>query len=732
MFLSALDIFPNRVDLNVKSNSQYQTNTGAILTVVVAAITILQSITTFSAIFQYQSPSVTTQRTYNRAPGSIGLNDSNFVFALKVNDPMYNLSRSYVSFTLEVKSIIRHANGSLAMGGKQIPLERCSKEYLKGFEAEYVALGLQNAVCPSSGDYDINGTFLSDNFTFISIYVKTCQNDTTQPDIICQPIEQIRSKMSGNLRVQLFYSDNQLMPSNHSHPYSRFINEIYWDTNPNFSMVQTDVMVNEQELISNDFLWWSGFNVKTQRTYGIDLAEIRTNYQKLVVTNPDKFNIMQLMMKRSNYVYTTTREYETVFSGLSAIGGISSLAIGILGVIAAMYSRNAYLISIANEMYEFELPESLSKNKKKPSKSRFCCCFRKKKPKTELPFSNSPSAEMNPKREMVAQYYIQQAAARKKVTLAYGFLDFLRGLICCRRGVKDKIIKRVIETVTRDTDVLNLIKGSYENERLKKVLLTKEQHNLLTQPCYPTVMTSDLWENNKKSSGRLPKSVSMREEKGAPGRKRGRFEEAKAKAKEEIHPLSQKEREYREFMTLFKSYQKVFRESKDPVNFKILELLDANLHEALYEMSKNVKGDSMDSCDDDATPTTVHRTVLLHKKNPIQYKLEAATKIALRLQSRFKERKKNSISSPTAGGGFSPTIGGRSPSDSQISIGTRYFGGEEIDSAPEIPSMFMHRNHLQTPKPGASRILELKDLTLEEQPKQGRTHPNSQGQETFD
>ena len=658
MFL-ALDLFPNKVELHVKSSEKYRTSTGTIVTLVVIAIVLLQAVSVLDEVFQYHSPLVTSTRSYNRSPGDLGLNSSNFVFAFKVNDPFYNLSESYVSFELNEKGVFRSPNGSVAFKTSYVPLKKCDVEYFKGFEAEYVAYKPDGALCPSTDTYDISGNFLSDYFSFLEFFVRPCKNSTDTADVICKPIEDIRAYMNTAFRLQLYFTNTLLTPGNHSNPISRYIEEVYWDTAANVSHVKADIMINEQVIVSDDFIWLSGYNVKNESTYQLDLAELRTGYTKLVPgTDPDDFIILQGNIKRSSYVTTTKREYSTLSTGLSAIGGIFSFVFGIFGVLIATYTRRKFLVSVANEMYDFELPDHLKLKKKK--KCRFCCCLsRKKKKKTnqkttkkfeelggspELNRGNSDS--YHERYERVAKYY-KEKSARERNKLSFGFLDFLVSLVSCCRREKDKFVQRAIETVTKDMDILYLIKTSHENQRLKNVLLSKEQQDLMSHACQPIIVTKDLWKNPEPKTADTPR---IQQSRAMSESRRGTILSPTNKKEDES---TKREREYKQFMALCKSYQKLFKESKDPTNFKILELLDENLHEALYEMSRIIKDVPMKRLR--LTTIKSNKPVKLVQNKGIQSRLAAAIKIATTLQKKFREKKKKGL-----------TISGRGTSEIQL------------------------------------------------------------------
>ena len=474
--------------------------------------------------------------------------------------------------------------------------------------------------------------------------------------------------------------------------------------------------------------------MKSLTTYQIDLSEEKTTVENIARNSSDVFTLLEVNIGRSNYQYTTTRIYSNVYGGLSSIGGIFSLVFGVIGIMAALYTRRAFLVSVANELYDFEIPEYLEQKKRLSWRSRFSNCLKRKPKQSQADLeAGSPmvmrlgnqDAKQTENFEKKSREYFEKTT-KKKRTLSYGFLDFLLSILCWGRREKDRFVKRAVDTVNRDTDVLHLIQGLHENERLKKILLSKEQQDLFSYSCHPVIVTKDLWRKPKakpKSKSSAKKSaekssvdgviVDVSQGERSPGvkplaeralsmdvsfdkssaggspRNTGNKERgikkslskfsAMGKGGEEGVDLSvdrspsaspsrpkkpntrsfkktptmfdkkimktahvQTEEEirnnqYSEFLALCKSYKKVFRESSQPLNYKILELLDENLHEALYEMAQHVRENKKGAQEDDTRPG--NQTVLLVKRSHMHSKLAAAMKISRQLKLKILRRR---------------------------------------------------------------------------------------------
>ena len=640
--LSTLDIFPSNVHLYLKSSNKYRTATGAFFTLALIGITLAQAIAVLTGIFDHQTPQVVMQKEYNRFPGDLGLNSSNFVFALKVQDPFYNLSRSYVSFTLTLVKITRNPDSTRTFKGQTIPLKKCDKEYMKGFELEYDTLGLSTALCPTVDSYAIQGTFLNDQFDFMLINATSCKNDSRQPDIICQSPENIAKAVNGkNIQLQLFFSNTIITTSNYTNPVSRFIHETYWSTIPNVTTVGAEILINQQDIIDDDDLWVGGRNKNTQTTYQIDLTEQRINIEPLERVDSETFLLMSLLIKRSNYLYTTTRTYTKVVTGLSSIGGIYSLLLGVFGILVTLYTRKAYLVDVANELYEFDIPEKHQKGKQQ-------CCWKRKRDQNAI---NRTPSRMDTRRvplslsEKLERFSLHFSGATKR-KLHYDFKDFILGMLCCMRREKDKLVERAFQTVSRDIDVLHLIKSLQHAEKLKKVLLTPEQEVMLSYSRPPLIKmeTNEESKSLEEKPNSAGEKLNLVETKIKKPRRKSRIFRKKRKAQlfedneEEGSQGKYKSNHMNKFMSLSQSYQNLFKETQNPINYRILKFLDDELQEVLYDINLEVHNNT----------ETAHEYGIIVRRAPrltdktvyLQNKFSAAVLIAKRLAQGYRNRKK--------------------------------------------------------------------------------------------
>ena len=688
--LDFVDIFPRKPMLNVKTSEKFPTRTGGVLTLLVFGITFAQSIMTLITIFQYSSPQITTAKSYQKYPTTLNLDDEGFVFGVKLLNEDYDLASSYITFHLTAVNIKHRRDGTVATSYENIPLRKCTLDYLSEFELEFISAGLNTALCPAGADLKIGGTYLNDNYDFLVIYASPCKNDTNQPDIICKPIEEIRTILERkSLEVQLLYSNTMIDPSNHTAPVRRFLAETYWTAMPNFTTTSVDVLINEQSVVTDDNIWFAGWNTNTTNTYQIDMAESRTQQAALDRDDDDTFRILNITMKRSSNLYTTTRVFSKITTGLSTIGGIYSLMVSIFGAFAALFTKRLFMINLANELYEFDLTGI-------EEDSRSCCRRRKRTGKyayrrTESKHGESGSIinRSSANFSIWAQKFSKYLSGNRR-KLDYSFWDFLMGTCCCcMKRKKDKLIEKAIQIVDHDIDILQLLKKTQDAERLQRVLLSEDQQNIFSYS-RPPLITLDPEEEaptpaKRKNSHhvREASSPSRRRNEGDTGRNKrrrraNRAETIRSSRRAQLFVEYDKNFDnIDKFMTLCRSYERLFRNHHKSLNFKLMQSLDWEMHETLFDVVREVRQNPIVAGQYyKAVAKKIFSELYKERQSPkVLTKLEAGVIISRKLRilqkSRMRKKKEKRMNSVESGDETSKQWEGDSPGEIRITLGVQ-------------------------------------------------------------
>ena len=610
--LTTFDIFHQKVQLNVNAKNKLSTNAGNVLTAIVITVTILQSFMTINGIFNRTNPIINKQQEIQQDPGYLPLNSSNFVFALTVQDTGFNLSSSYVSFQMQYRVYTRLPNGTVVKNNTKVPLKKCDLDYMNQFSADFVKIGINNALCPTITQYDLTGTYLSDSFQFIKLTATSCMNDTSQPDIVCKPHDDVMKALTNaTVQVQVFFSNTIFTPDNFTVPITQYMSNLYWNTIPGQETLNSDIFVNEQTLITDDNLWFSDWNPSIITSYQIDPTEVRPQNAALETLGSENYVLTNIYFRRSSNKFTTNRIFPKLQQGLVAIGGMFSVCSGIFGTIAFLYTRRVLAITIANEMYEFDIDPS--EEKKKRRRGWLGCRWRNRKAETKkLPIGLHESIlrrENTRKTTRVdnngLNFYLNKFSKYSKNSkrkLKYNFMDFLLGVFCCGRRHKDRLADKAAKMVAKDIDIVQILKKLQELDKLKKVLLDENQNNVFSYSRPPLVSLEGSTSQSclqsclrackkapKKSTGiaitNLNRLRNLRS-RDSLGRRGGSI---MIRSPQLLESRQEYDGLYK-FVSLFQSYLELIKQgTQNPLNAKILKLLDYEMDETLFNMTMETR-----------------------------------------------------------------------------------------------------------------------------------------------
>ena len=589
--LGAFDIFHQKVQLNVNTRNKLSTSAGSVLTIIVVVITLVQSLVVISSIFDRTNPTISIQQEILQDPGYLSMNSSNFVFAITVQDAGFNLSSSYVSFQMQYRVYTRFPNGTLIKNNTKVPLKKCDLDYMRNFSADFQKLGINNALCPTRMEYDLGGTFLGDNYQFIKLTAYSCMNDTSEPDIICKPYEDVmKALINATVQVQVFFSNTIFTPINYSVPITEYMSNLFWTTLPGQQTVNSDIFVGEQVVNTDDNMWLSAWNPSIITSYQIDPSEERPQSSALETVNSKNFVLANIYFRKSQNKYITYRVFPKIQEGLVAIGGIFSVCVGVFGTLAFFYTRKNLSVTIANEMYEFDF-EDLPDQKRR--KGFWCCKKRASRDayRTHSLNLNESALKISEKTKESSgiNFYLAKFAKYSRTNrklLTYSIFDFLFGLLCCRRRHKDRLVEKATKMVGKDIDIIQILKKLQEIDKLKKILLDDDQNNVFSYSRPPLVTLREPYVhrrtkrhlNRNSFSERKPSRV-MRARSATYMARNTQLLEAQA----EFDSLNK-------FVPLFESYQKLLKqESRSPLNDKILKLLDYEMDRTLFDMTMETR-----------------------------------------------------------------------------------------------------------------------------------------------
>ena len=625
-----MDVFRQPIKLTMNHSDTYRTKFGSIISLLVVILTILQSLSAIHKVLNHEYPNLDSIQQSTDEPGLLHLNSSNFLFAITVQNTDFDFSSAYVNFQMEMRKYVRQSNGTIQKIITPVPLKICDLDYMANYSSKFSKVGLHRALCPTIPVYDIEGGYLNDVFQFIKLSVVTCMNDTKQPDIICKDSQAVQDALINNqVTVALIFTQNTVDENNYESPVQQYLYTLNWDTNPGVNTLSTDLFLNEYQISTDDGLWSENWSVTNQTTHLVDVPQERMQFSSVDYIDSTNYEIFKLYFRKSNNIVRIRRVFPKIQQMMATIGGIFSLIMTLAGIVMMFYTRHMYYTAIADRLYEFQTDE-------------------KKDEPQDLPSSYTPCKN-------IARNFVKYSE-KGMMKLNYNFFDYIYSVtfgLCCPRR-KEKLCKKGIELVKKDIDILQIVRRLQELEKLKLVLLNEDQINVFSYTRRPLIKEKDVEEDElrkrlrrkskKKQKPNVEAMLKFRRSLTKSQRRRALVERGShhhvqtSYDQENIYDLNR-------FMTLFDSYRKIANvENRTLFDEKILNLLDQEMHETLYDLDLEMRKGKHEFYHEYYMNFTFRVfEELLHKvRNPRRYlsRAVAAGIITKRLQRRIQETRK--------------------------------------------------------------------------------------------
>ena len=620
----AFDLFHQTVKLNYNESNKFSTNVGAFCTICVVIITLTQAITTFQAILGFQSPQVTIERALLENPGLLTLNSSNFHFMVNVFD--VNFSSSYVSFNMYYEHNIKLENGSLQVYNINIPFKRCSADYLQKYSVTSYPPDFVNAsICPDTTHIQLNGSSLqSPNYQSLTIELIKCVNDTNHPDIICKPSDEIDDYLRDNTSaVALFYSNTIMSPSNHSTPVTYYLDYATYYLLPEDYIVEGEIFINQQDLITDDNLFLEGWNPKAHTTYQIDPMEMKTKIGKLKTDASGNYHMLNLYLSRSSNKYTTKRLYPKFQQGLASVGSVFGLCKGVFGLITAFYVNRAYSLNIASQLYEFDDQNSPKIMKKRQRESSNGKLDGKEAIQGANRFGIGNNSAVSPD--------LQNALlSSNKQTLGCNLGDILLSFFPCIKRKRNIIIRKAMSKAAKEIDLIEILKKLQELERLKKILLDEDELRMLSYSQHPVISLQGDCEANcyrfrHTTKEKMSNKPIKKKSKADSTQEVEKSKEQSGAASQQSKGSSIQDDNLNALVSSSRSFNRLLKEMRySPISRRILKIMDPKISDVFFDFEMKPRPPNL------VTVTQVTR--IQDSKVSKSPKLEAGLMIAKHLE----------------------------------------------------------------------------------------------------
>ena len=472
--LRNFDFFGEPIQFSLKSHHNQTSVLSAFLSLLFLLSFTLIAFTGFTDLLLKTHLTTDTTDIYNLSPPSMNL-PLKLLFSF--SDPILN-SATYFKIELVQSLYKRDALGTVTKTKQVKALRNCDfesfDESLKP-ALQVLTSNLSAFLCLSSENFRIKGKYASEAFEFFNIKIAKCENSTSIRCVSEEELKAIFVRNGNKIYLNVFISNN-IIDINNIHSYvTTFLDDriyvlldlsYYKEKNYYFTLneVFTDSSIFRTNSFEKELKTYTFENIYDESAVILDRSDAGPRYANIFF--------------RSNFLSKKhTRKVEKIEDFLGYMGGFWSALFVIFSRIGRRYNREKFLMKIAKNLYYF--PQELPPNPKpttnlelKETQRRF---FAKNEEKTT---KKGGFFEANSLRRKLEKY----SDFSKNLKLFQKAKDFFSQLsvrsFFKTFALQRKIKRKALFTMKKDLDLIHLLGKIKEIDKLKEILLDKNQKKL--------------------------------------------------------------------------------------------------------------------------------------------------------------------------------------------------------------------------------------------------------------
>ena len=429
-------------------------------------------------IFYRQQPNLIISTYSDAQPLKTQFTDSNFVITFGLQMPNYNFYVDDTIYTAEFQNIVvgRNSNGTTYTSSRKLELIRCSEKNISLLYNSYFKfLDLNNLLCLKNETFYLEGIFGAEYWNYVFIFLKKCKNSTENGNS-CKSSDEIDQRLSGGY-FGAFVTDQTVLPANYSLPFQTFGKNI-WTT---FSAkIFKEIWLYYKKLEISSDLGWITKNYELQDYFSFDMFKEVWDYRD----TSDVFLQVGIGMSLNRVVYD--RSYIKLQSIAANVGGIAKFLL-ICGQLINFYFSNikfkSYLVNYFYDVSSFRNDKTYTKSNniqfgENFNNSKFTHLNHKRVISANSNFVlNTPSTSKIPRINLTSSL-----KTHKIRSIELGCIETLKYAVCLRSSFKRKlkIVNLGFDKIQTQLDWINFIKNQNDLEIIRKIILNKEQKNILS------------------------------------------------------------------------------------------------------------------------------------------------------------------------------------------------------------------------------------------------------------
>ncbi|KRX02228.1 hypothetical protein PPERSA_04850 [Pseudocohnilembus persalinus] len=507
-------MFGQRVELNIQGEREYTTTSGGILTLLLGSLLISIMYKKTYEFISKEEVSIYQTKTFEQEPSLLNLTDNNFMFAVQIQQTVYDyIQNPYFIIEVQQRHYERDDEGNLNKIQTPMILEPCTIDHWRATlgNETYELLSqfdINNYLCPPIG-YDelaLSGVYYTENFDFVKINVVDCYEAENNKgyyqkwDYECLDADTLSKAVDqeGDLKFQIIASNNIVNPQDEKTIQKYITEEYYFTFKPGELFVQADIFIQHQTMeIYNNLFPYQSENIEDFVFPVMEPSEVKETY----TSTKYEGEYSSFYLRKSRYTTTIEKSFMSFEDLLSYIGGFANVLYIVIGLVAYELNYEQQLIEVANSLYFFKRNNQqgggnnnnkIQNNEKRveiqqnyPLGQRIYQPFNQKKRKnlSIQKIIDKKSKEIN-KQGFTSRFEFLSSKLKEKifrtsnVTLNVQYFIYRATMGRFFNNEETQLVDKARDLASSQLDVLKLINRIQEIERLKNVLLTRDQITL--------------------------------------------------------------------------------------------------------------------------------------------------------------------------------------------------------------------------------------------------------------
>ncbi|CAD8057518.1 unnamed protein product [Paramecium primaurelia] len=560
------------------------------------------------------------------------MNITNFMFAIKLDNPFQiyypNDNKKAYDIVINQMEISTLANGTrIKTVLNQIFFEQCRDEHFKNLNYEgfqEIQADLSSYLClPLNFSLKLQGTFNSEFFLYPALKISICYtNDCYTKD----QIDYIAKNKSILVSLSTLIQSSIYMRNSKDNYLFRYLNSDFYLQTTFMEESKADIFFKNNKIIAENSI------------LSLYKEEERKDFWSFQIYNQREFReyhdypsvLFSLNFRISQDYEQNKKTAETIDSFLSYFGGILKIISTIFGLIALSYNEMGLKISLANHLYQFNIPKK--KNGKfefsydkllnviQASLNRVSDLQQKLKQHTKTLVKTSMvmrvwnsqkfqnpniSHQQSQQRDYVEtpqidqlqfQKYVEQLqdykgnflqrlvttfnSTRHDLRLGVNFIlfEFLWCTCCEQVEITKKMLGQCKMVIDRDLDIVHLLQKIQEIDKLKSIILEKDQIKVFSYTPKPIININPTYQHQPIEDA---KRIDLFQQLN--------LQKPKHKIRRQNYSLNKPKR----LMKIYDSYSRLKQQHNNKKNQRIIQLLGPTIEmifQKYYEIQNMAKG----------------------------------------------------------------------------------------------------------------------------------------------